>query len=115
MYQLIIYICEEKYLEDIMTVLTAAGINEAFVIDSLNLTHALAYKVPIFAGLRAEIKQGPKYSKIIFATVNDNSTLKEILSVIKDAPHIDKRMYKIIYFPVKELKLFEKKKTNRKK
>ncbi len=105
MYQVIIFIYDEKYFEDIMTVLTAIGINEAFIVEGLNMTNVLAFHVPIFAGLRAELKHSPKFCKIIFTFIEDKETIDELVESIEDSGinNKNKKVYSIVYYPVEKI------------
>jgi len=85
MYQVIIFIYHERYYENIMTALTDIGAHTAFVIEGLNMANALAFNVPIFAGLRAELQHSPKFCKIIFTLVDDKESIDELVESIKDS------------------------------
>ncbi len=106
MYQLTIFLYKERYMEDIMMALTAAGLNNTVVIDGLNMENVLAFNVPVFAGLRGELSRSPKFCKVIFTLIEDKSVIEEILESLEEAELNNKkdRIYKII---CSEVEVFE--------
>ncbi|MCD6276759.1 hypothetical protein J7J69_00760, partial [candidate division WOR-3 bacterium] len=60
MYLLVIILHKEEYIEDILSLFVELGIEDAAIIESQSLTRALAYDVPIFAGLRFQMEGSKK-------------------------------------------------------
>ncbi len=60
------------------------SITGATIIDSEGLDHALAYDVPIFAGLRKIVGETKKHNKTIFTIIEDDSVLSELHSILKE-------------------------------
>jgi hypothetical protein len=83
MYLLIIILHKEEYLDDVLSCLVELGIEDAVAIDSESMEKALAYKVPIFAGLRFDIG-GKPFSKVILATSEDKESGKELIKLLKE-------------------------------
>lgn len=83
MYLLIIILHKEEWLDDVLSCLIELGIEDAITIDSESMGKALAYKVPIFAGLRFDLK-GRAYSKTILAVTDSPDTDKEIVKFLKE-------------------------------
>lgn len=102
MLQIIIYIYDEKYLEDILMALNAVGVHNAIVSEGLSMQNVMAYQVPIFAGLRSEISSSPKFCKIIFAATDDKNTVDDIYDEIKETgiDNKKKKVFSILSFPV---------------
>lgn len=84
MYLLIIILHKEEWLKDVLSCLVELGIEDAITIDSESMELALAYKVPIFAGLRFDLGGEKVYSKTVFAVTEDLNTGKEIIRMLKD-------------------------------
>ena len=84
MYLLMIVLNKEEFFEDVLEVLVELGVTDAAVIDSESIGTVLAYKVPIFAGLRFDLKSDRKYSKIIFALVEEQGIANEIVRILKE-------------------------------
>jgi len=83
MYLLIIILHREEWLDDILSCLVELGIEDAVTINSESMERALAYKVPIFAGLRFDLRGRP-YSKTIFAVTDTPEVGKELISLLKE-------------------------------
>lgn len=84
MYLLIIILHREEYLDDILSLFVELGIEDAAIVESQSLTRALAYDVPIFAGLRFQIEGSKRYSKVIFALADNPEIGDELVSILKD-------------------------------
>ncbi len=84
MYLLVIILTKEGILEDVLSVLIELGITDASILDSQALGRVLAYKVPIFAGLRFGMEGGRTYSKTILALVEDREADRKIARLLKD-------------------------------
>ena len=69
------------------------------------MANVLAFNVPIFAGLRAELKQSPKFCRIIFTFIDDKETIEELFEAIEDSGinNKKKKIFSIVYFPVEKL------------
>ena len=83
MYLLIIILNKEEYLDDVLSVLVEIGITDATIMDTQSLEMALAYKVPIFAGLKFQLGGRTPFSKTIFALTDDKDAGKEIIELLK--------------------------------
>ncbi len=83
MYLLIIILHKEEYLDDVLSCLIELGIEDAVTIDSESMGKALAYKVPIFAGLRFDLG-GKPFSKVVLATSDDKDSGKELIALLKE-------------------------------
>lgn len=84
MHLLIIVLNEEKYLEDVLSVLVELGVTDANVADVRSMGPMLAHDVPIFAGLQYQMEGRRPYAKMIFALVQDDSIVEEIVATLKD-------------------------------
>ncbi|KPL18855.1 MAG: hypothetical protein AMJ92_05970 [candidate division Zixibacteria bacterium SM23_81] len=84
MHLLIIVLNEEKFLEDVLSVLVELGVTGANVCDVRSMGPMLAYDVPIFAGLRDQMEGRRPYAKMIFALVQNDGIVEEIVSTLKD-------------------------------
>lgn len=83
MYLLIIILNKEEYLDDVLSVLVEMGITNVTIMDTQSLEMALAYKVPIFAGLKFQLGGRTPYSKTIFVLGDDEDAGKEIIGLLK--------------------------------
>lgn len=83
MYLLIIILNKEEYLDDVLSVLVELGITDVTIMDTQSLEMALAYKVPIFAGLKFQLGGRTPYSKTIFVLSNSEDTGKEVIQLLK--------------------------------
>lgn len=102
MYQLMIFSYNEKYFEDIMMALTASGLKHTVVVEGLNMENVLAYDVPIFAGLRTSEHLSPKYCKVIYSLVEEESLIDDVVADLENAgiDNKQKTIYRIVYYPV---------------
>lgn len=82
MYLLIIILHKEEYLDDVLETLVELGVDEAITVEVESLGKALAYKVPIFAGLRLGIESKP-YSRTIFAVTDDPQTGRKLIEMLR--------------------------------
>ncbi len=106
MYQLTIFLYNERYMEDIMMALTAAGLSSTVVLDGLNMENVLAFNVPVFAGLRAEMSRSPKFCKVILTLVNNKEVIEEIIDSLKEA-EVDNKKKKIYRIVATKVEIFE--------
>ena len=74
---LILTLNKEEYLERILSILIEAGISQAVILESEALGHFLAYKVPIFAGLRYLVGEKKSANKTILALLEDKESFLE--------------------------------------
>ncbi len=84
MWLLIIVLNQEKFLDDLLSVLVELGITDAAIIDSQAMGKALAYEVPIFAGLSFQMSGSKSYSKTIIAQVERKEIGSEIMKMLQD-------------------------------
>jgi len=83
MYLLMIILNKEEYLDDVLSVLVELGITDATIMDTQSLEMALAYKVPIFAGLKFQLGGRTPYSKTIFVLTEEKETGKNVMELLK--------------------------------
>jgi len=69
-------------LDDILSSLVELGVEDAVTIDAEPMKKSLAYKVPIFAGLKFDLKEDP-YSKIILAVTENKDAGEQLASFLK--------------------------------
>jgi len=84
MHLLFIILNEEKHMEDALSVLVELGVTGANVAEVRSMGPMLAYDVPIFAGLRYQMEGRRPYAKLIFALVQDEGIVEEIVARLKD-------------------------------
>jgi hypothetical protein len=84
MYLLLITLNKEEYLDDVLSCLVELGIQDATIVETQSMENALAYKIPIFAGLRFQLGGGKPYSKTILAVTDNKNVGKEIISMLKE-------------------------------
>lgn len=84
MYLMVIILHKEEYLDDILQLFVELGVEDAVIIESESLTQALAYGVPIFAGLRFQLKGERRYSKIVFAITDEKETASNMVELLKE-------------------------------
>lgn len=83
MYLLIVILHKVEYLEDILSGLVELGIEDAVTVDSEPLKKSLAYKVPIFAGLKFDFREEP-FSKIILALSENEDAGEQLAIMLKE-------------------------------
>jgi len=83
MFLLLLILHNEEYLEDVLSGLIELGIEDAVVMDTEPLNKALAYRVPIFAGVRFGLS-GKSLSKFIVATTNNPNAGEELVAMLKE-------------------------------
>jgi len=81
---LFIILNKEEYLHEILPIMAELNITGATIIDSEGLAHALAYDVPIFAGLRKMVGGTKKHNKTIFTIIDDDKVLSELHEILKE-------------------------------
>jgi len=81
---LIIIINKEEYVERILSLLIESGISGATILDSEGLGHFLAYKIPIFAGLRTLVGEGKSVNKTILAVLENDDILIQFKKLLAD-------------------------------
>lgn len=82
MYLLAIILHREEYLDDVLSTLVELGVEDAVTMNAEPMKKALAYKVPIFAGLKFDLKEEP-FSKIILAVTENKNAGQELTSFLK--------------------------------
>ena len=83
MYLLIIILYAEEHLDDILSCLVELGLEDAVTVDSEPLKKVLAYKVPIFAGLKFDLRETP-FTKLILAISENKDAGEQLLAFLKD-------------------------------
>jgi hypothetical protein len=82
MFLVIIILHREDFLEDLLSGLVELGVDEAVTIDSEPMKRVLAYKVPIFAGLKFDLREKP-FSKLILALADNANVGKQLVDLLK--------------------------------
>lgn len=82
MYLVAIILHQVEHLDDILSSLVELGVEDAVTIDAESMKKTLAYKVPIFAGLRFDLKEEP-FSKIILAVTENRDAGRQLASFLK--------------------------------
>jgi nitrogen regulatory protein P-II 1 len=83
MYLLIIILHMAEYLDDVLSGLVELGISDAVTVDMEPMKKSLAYKVPIFAGLKFDLREQPS-SKVIMAITESKDAGKHMAIMLKD-------------------------------
>ena len=76
---MMIYLKEEKYLEDILTALISVDITEASISEGIHLHNLAAYNIPIFAGFRDFLIPHKTHCKWIHAIVDDKKKIDQLM------------------------------------
>ena len=79
---LIIKLAKEELLEDLLTALTASGLDTACIVDSSSIQKFMGQRIPIFAGLRTEMDHY-SYCKVIIARILYPESLEEFRRLLK--------------------------------
>jgi nitrogen regulatory protein P-II 1 len=82
MYLVAIILHQVEHLNDILSSLVELGVEDAVTIDAEPMKKSLAYKVPIFAGLKFDLKEEP-FSKIILAVTENEGAGQQLVSFLK--------------------------------
>jgi nitrogen regulatory protein P-II 1 len=82
MYLVAIILHEVERLEDVLSTLVELGVEDAVTIDAESMKKTLAYRVPIFAGLKFDLKEEP-FSKIILAVTENKDACRQLASFLK--------------------------------
>jgi len=88
MHLLVLILNREEFLDEVLEAFVEAGITGATIIDSVGMGHTLAYRIPIFAGLRKSIKTSD-YNKMIFSVVQSDETLKQVIALLEEIIDFD--------------------------
>jgi nitrogen regulatory protein P-II 1 len=79
---IVIVLHQVEHLNDILSNLVELGVEDAVTIDVEPMKKALAYKVPIFAGLQFDLKEEP-FSKIILAITDNKDAGTQLAAFLK--------------------------------
>jgi len=88
MHLLVLILNREEFLDEVLEAFVEAGITGATIIDSVGMGRTLAYRIPIFAGLRKSIKTSD-YNKMIFSVVQSDEVLKQIIDLLEEIIDFD--------------------------
>ena len=80
----LIIIVEEDLLQDVLTGMVEVGITGATILNSVGMGRALAFDVPIFAGFKMEIGDEKRYNKTIFAVIENETVVDELVNILKE-------------------------------
>ena len=83
MHLLIIVLNNEMFLDEVLEAFVEVGITGATIVDSAGMGQTLAYRVPLFAGLRKTIKTS-EYSKMIFSVIQNDKVLDEAIHLTEE-------------------------------
>lgn len=75
---------EEKYVDDLLSVMMELEITGATILDGVGMERVLANDVPIFAGLVQSLGGSRPYNKNILALLKDKGTLASLIEVLKE-------------------------------
>ena len=81
---LVMVLNKEEFLDDILSIMAELEIEGATIVDSEGMAHALAYEVPIFAGLQKIVGEKKSCNKTIFALLKDENTLDKLNKIFKE-------------------------------
>jgi len=102
---LILTLNKEEYLEKILSILIEAGISQAVILESEALGHFLAYKVPIFAGLRYLVGKKKSQNKTILALIENKEDFLKFKKILaeENIDFAEPGMGMILTLPVNEV------------
>jgi len=84
MYFIILLLYREDMLDDFLSLLVEAGINDAIVVNGTGFAKSLMYEVPIFAGLRKALEHNRSFSHVVFGYARDEYSVRNLVSMAKD-------------------------------
>jgi len=79
---IMIFLLDEKRLDDIVSLMVEAGISQASILPSEGLGEYLAKEVPIFAGLRQLFTDTRSRSRTIMALAEDEATVQNFRKLL---------------------------------
>ncbi|MCD6521584.1 hypothetical protein J7K56_02295 [Candidatus Calescamantes bacterium] len=82
---LIIVLNREEILDDLLQSMVEAGIFGATIVESVRLAEVIASEIPIFAGLRKMMGGGRKFNRMIFAIVEEEEAVDELVNILKES------------------------------
>ncbi len=82
---LLIILNREEILDDLLQAMVEAGIVGATIVESTRLAEILATDIPIFAGLRKMMEGGRRFNRLIFAPVEGEEAVEELIRILKDS------------------------------
>ncbi len=88
MHLLVLILNKEEFLDEVLEAFVEAGITGATIVDSVGMGRTLAYRIPIFAGLRESIKT-TDYNKMIFSVVQSDEVLKQVIDLLEEIIDFD--------------------------
>jgi nitrogen regulatory protein P-II 1 len=88
MHLLVLVLNREESLDEVLEAFVEAGITGATIVDSVGMGRTLAYRIPIFAGLRKSIKTSD-YNKMIFSVVQSDESLKQVIELLDEIIDLD--------------------------
>ncbi|MEW5801789.1 MAG: P-II family nitrogen regulator [bacterium] len=88
MHLLVVVLNKEEFLDEVLEAFVEAGITGATIVDSVGMGRTLAYRIPIFAGLRKSIKTSD-YNKMIFSVVQSDEALHEVMDLLDEIIDFD--------------------------
>lgn len=80
---LVMVLNKEEYLDQVLSMMAELEISGATIIDSEGMEHALAYDVPIFAGLQKIVGGQKSHNKTIFALLEDAALASQLKKLLK--------------------------------
>jgi len=88
MHLLVLILNREEFLDEVLEAFVEAGITGATIVDSVGMGRTLAYRIPLFAGLRKSIKTSD-YNKMIFSVVQSDKVLKQVIDLLEEIIDFD--------------------------
>ncbi|MEW6381989.1 MAG: P-II family nitrogen regulator [bacterium] len=89
MHLLVLVLNKEELLDEVLEAFVEAGITGATIVDSVGMGRTLAYRIPLFAGLRKSIKTSD-YNKMIFSVIHNDEILKDAVNILDKIIDFDK-------------------------
>lgn len=87
---LVLVLNDEDKVDEVLLNLTKAGVKGATVIDSVGMGGILGVKIPFFPKLNNLVQISKPDNKTIFTVINNDSTLKEAVDMLRDTLQLEK-------------------------
>jgi nitrogen regulatory protein PII len=88
MHLLVLVLNREEFLDEVLEAFVEAGVTGATIVDSVGMGRTLAYRIPLFAGLKRSIKTSD-YNKMIFSVVQSDEILTEVMKLLDEIIDFD--------------------------
>lgn len=87
---LVLVLNDEDKVDEVLLNLTKAGVKGATVIDSVGMGGILGVKIPFFPKINNLVQISKPDNKTIFTVINNDSTLKEAVDMLRDTLQLEK-------------------------